>query len=221
MWGLPQQGFATALLWSGIIAASGAQGIFTCIDSKGRRLTADRPIPECMDREQKELNSSGTVRRKIGPEPTAQERAEHEETNRKAIEDRSRSGEEKRRDAALVLRYPNPASHQRERKAALSVVEGMAATAGKHIHDLLGQRKKLETEAEFYQSEPAKLPARIKRQFDELDQNMAAQKRFMDEQEKEMKRISARFDEEAAKLNSLWNRQGAPVAARSAASASR
>ena len=44
-----------------------AQSIYTCVDSKGRRLTHDRPIPDCIDREQRELNSNGTVKRAIGP----------------------------------------------------------------------------------------------------------------------------------------------------------
>ena len=26
-------------------------GIYTCVDRNGRRLTADRPVPECLDRE--------------------------------------------------------------------------------------------------------------------------------------------------------------------------
>ena len=29
-------------------------GVYTCVDAKGRRLTADRPIPECTDREQRQ-----------------------------------------------------------------------------------------------------------------------------------------------------------------------
>src|SRR5436190_9468818 len=47
-------------------AWSQSEGIYTCVDSKGRRLTADRPIAECTDRVQKELNPSGTVKRQVG-----------------------------------------------------------------------------------------------------------------------------------------------------------
>ena len=53
-------------------------GVYTCIDAKGRKLTADRPIVECIDREQKVLNPSGTVRAKVGPSLTAQEKLELE-----------------------------------------------------------------------------------------------------------------------------------------------
>ena len=54
-------------------------GVYTCIDAKGRKLTADRPIVECIDREQKVLNPSGTVRAKVGPSLTAQEKLELEQ----------------------------------------------------------------------------------------------------------------------------------------------
>ena len=52
-----------------------AQGIYSCVDEKGRKITSDRPIAECMDRAQKEMNPSGTVRRVVAPPPTAKDRA--------------------------------------------------------------------------------------------------------------------------------------------------
>ena len=52
----------------------GALSIYTCVDKQGRKLTSDRPIPECIDREQRELGPSGTLRRVIGPTLTQQER---------------------------------------------------------------------------------------------------------------------------------------------------
>ena len=71
---------ACALLWgtTGALAqGSGTPapgGIYTCIDAHGRRLTSDRPIPACIDREQRELNRDGTVRRIIPPTLTATDR---------------------------------------------------------------------------------------------------------------------------------------------------
>src|SRR3954467_15349447 len=99
-----------------------AQAIFTCIDGKGRRLTADRPIPECTDREQKELNASGTLKRKIGPTLTAEERAVEEEKDKAAAEERNRQLEERKRDRALLMRYPNRPTHEAERVKALASV---------------------------------------------------------------------------------------------------
>ena len=69
-------------------------GIYTCVDRNGRRLTADRPIPECLDREQRELSPSGITRRQIGPSLTELERAAQDAQNRKDAEERARVVEE-------------------------------------------------------------------------------------------------------------------------------
>ena len=66
-------------------------GVYTCTDAKGRKLTADRPIPECTDREQKVLNPSGTVKAKIGPTLTAQERADQDLKEKRELEERNKT----------------------------------------------------------------------------------------------------------------------------------
>ena len=66
----------------------------------------------------------------------------------------------------------------------------------------------LVTETEFYK-DPAQWPARLKRQFDENAQQVAAQQRFIAAQEQEKARINARFDEELARLRGLWAQRSA------------
>ena len=97
---------------TGFAHAQAAGGsIYTCIDRNGRKLTADRPIPECLDREQRELGPTGIVRRQIGPSLTEQERAAAEVQRRKEDEERSRQVEERRRERVLTARYPDKAAH--------------------------------------------------------------------------------------------------------------
>ncbi len=71
------------LAWA--LPASG-QAIYTCVDAQGRRITADRPILECNDRDQRELNRDGTLRRIVPPPPTAAERAAAAEKARQQAE---------------------------------------------------------------------------------------------------------------------------------------
>lgn len=194
---------AAALLGSLFTQALG-QGIYTCVDAKGRRLTADRPIPECNDREQSELNRSGTVLRRIPPTLTAAERAAEEDKARKAVEERNRLADEKKRERALISRYPDKAAHDKERAAALGKVDEVIATAAKHGSELAAQRKRLEGEIEFYRNDPSKLPPKVKRQIEENEQAMATHKRFLADQDGEKKRVNARFDEELGKLRQLW-----------------
>ena len=209
---------AAGLMLGALLSQARAQAIFTCIDAKGRRLTADRPIPECTDREQKELNASGTLKRKIGPTLTAEERAAEEEKARRAAEERNRQLEEKKRERALLTRYPNKATHDAERMKALASVDEAIVAARKSIGELVAQRRRQDVELEFYQRDPAKIPAVLRRQIEETEQHIAAQQRFIDNQDSEKKRVNARFDEELVKLRQLWAQRTLPGAAAAPAS---
>lgn len=179
-------------------------GVYTCVDAKGRKLTADRPIPECTDREQKVLNPSGTVKAKVGPTLTAQEKAEQEQRDRKAAEEQTRLAEEKRRDRALLTRYPNKAMHDKERTEALDQISVVIKAATTRLDELVKQRVSIEEEMEFYKKDPTKAPAYLKRQQEENTQSQAVQKRFIAEQEAEIRRVNARFDDELVRLRQLW-----------------
>src|SRR5690348_4068667 len=81
--------------------ATGGPGIYSCTDARGRTITADRPIPDCADREQRELSPSGSVRRKLEPTYTAREQAERDERERQVQLQATRLREEQRRERAL------------------------------------------------------------------------------------------------------------------------
>jgi hypothetical protein len=211
--GLTVPAIAVALLWGSLAGHALAEGIYTCIDARGHRLTADRPIRECIDREQKELNASGTVKRRIGPSLTAQELAAAEEKARKAAEERNRLVEERKRERALLTRYPDRAAHDKERMAALARLDEAIATARRNTEELLASRKRIEKELEFYESDPSKVPAKITKQIEENEQHMQAQMRFIVNQDVEKRRVNAQFDEELAKLKPLWAQAAAPSAA--------
>jgi hypothetical protein len=185
-------------------AAASAQGIYTCTDAKGRKITADRPIPECTDRVQRELSSSGTVRREIGPSLTAQELAAQEAKEKLAQEARARDIENKRRDRALLSRYPSRAVHDQERTTALAQVDEVIKAANKRTGELAEQRKTIDSELEFYVRDTSKAPFALKRRIEENDKSVGVQKRFIAEQDLEKKRVNLRFDEELVKLKALW-----------------
>lgn len=182
------------------------QGIYTCIDARGRTLTSDRPIPDCNDREQKMLNPSGTVKARVSPTLTAQERAALDAREKAAQEERARLNEEKRRDRALLARYPNQAVHDKERAEALAQIGVVRQAAVHRVQELLRQRTEVSEEMEFYKKDPSKAPPSVRRQADELAQSLAIQGRFIADQDAELKRVNARFDEELARLKRLWLR---------------
>jgi hypothetical protein len=203
-------GIMSAVLGSGAWAQQAAPigGVYTCIDAKGRKLTADRPIAECTDREQKILNPSGTVKAKVGPTLTAQEKAEVEQKEKREIEERNRAAEEKRRDRALLTRYPNKGVHDQERAEALSQIEVVVRAATTRLKELDRQRAMIEEEMEFYKKDPSRAPAYLRRQQEENAQSQAVQKRFIEEQAGESRRVNARFDDELGRLKALWAQMG-------------
>lgn len=191
------------------VAQPSVEGIYTCVDARGRKLTADRPISECADRPQRVLNPSGTVRAVVGPTLTGPERAALEARQRREAEEQARQAEEKRRDRALLTRYPSRASHDQERAAALAQISVVRKAALNRVGELERQRKELASELEFYAKDPTKVPPSLKRLVEENTHSMAVQQRFIAEQDEEMRRVDNRFNEELNRLQRLWAQFGA------------
>ena len=208
-----------ALAQSGGSNGSTTPSIYTCVDKYGRKLTSDRPILECIDREQRELSPSGTVRRVIGPTLTDHERTAFELQRRKAQEEQSRIIEERRRERVLTARYPDQSTHDTERAAAQVQVDEVSDAAAQRIIELHQQRKALDLEMEFYRRDPAKAPMNLRRQLAENDENVQEQQRFLAAQEQEKRRVNRRFDAELLQLKRLWSAQNLRPATVPAASA--
>jgi hypothetical protein len=196
-----------ALAWAPAAYAAPAQdvngkGIYTCVDDKGRRLTADRPIAECSGREQRVLNKDGSVREVRPPTLTAEERAEKEARERAAAEARAAQSDAMRRDRNLMARYPTEAAHNRARESALDTVRLAAKSTEARLRDLAAERKPLMDEAEFYQGR--QLPPKLRASLDANDAAAEAQRSAVANQQSEIDRISKLYDAELARLRALW-----------------
>lgn len=187
--------------------AAPINGIYTCTDANGRKLRSDRPIAACMDREQTVLNPSGTVRARIGPALSVHERQAQEARRKAEEQELALAMEEKRRDRAMLARYPSRDSHDRERAQAQARVDAVVHEAAKRISALMDERKKIDQELQFYQGDATKAPPALRRESDFVTQGLQAQYRFIQTQENERQRIDARFDEELLRLKVLWQEQ--------------
>ena len=200
---------AIALVAAGL-GSAGAQGIFTCVDSKGRKITADRPIADCVDRDQQELSRSGTVMRKVPRTLTAQERTAQEAQDKLDAAAQAQRLDEKRWERALMVRYPTAATHHRERDAALAMVDDVMASSSQRSADLAAEKKAIASEMEFYAKDPAKAPFAL-RSRDEINvASSRTQQAFMASQALDKQRINHRFDEELETLKRLWARNLVP-----------
>lgn len=194
------------VLAQGAAAGGASSGIYSCVDDKGRRLTSDRPIAECNDREQRILNRDGSTKAVQPPTLTADERAAVEARERKAAAERAALIEATRRDKNLLARYPNEATHRKAREAALDTVRAAIKGTQDRIKELQTERKPLLDDAEFYKGKP--LPPKLKAALDANDASMEAQKESTASQQAELDRVNRLYDAELVRLRKLW--AGAP-----------
>jgi len=179
-----------------------SKGIYTCTTPDGRKLTSDRPIPECLAREQRVLNPDGSQRTTLPPFLSPEERAAKEAADRRAAAERIAQQDAIRRDRTLVQRYPNEAAHQRARHTALDDANKAMRISERRIKDLTTERKPLLDEAEFYKGKA--LPAKLKQALDANDAAVEAQQVLIENQKAELVRINKSFDAELARLKKLW-----------------
>ena len=211
---------AGAVLLGSVLAVPGAwaQGanatparptdaVYTCIDDKGRRLTSDRPIPECTAKEQRILNRDGSLRGIHPPTLTPDERADKEARERRAAEQKAQQADAVRRDRNLMARYPNEEAHNRAREAALDTVRMAMRTSEMRLRELTAERKPLVEETEFYKGRA--LPQKLRGQLDANEAATGAQRAAMTNQEAELVRINKFYDAELDRLRRLW--AGAPA----------
>ena len=209
-----------------------AAGIYTCVDGHGKRHTSDRPIPECLDREQRVLNRDGSQKQVLPPRMNADERAAAEEREHQRQAQEAALKDAIRRDRNLMMRYPNEAVHQKARDAALddlhnairtseirvadlqaerkplvladfqAALQGAIKTSEIRVADLQAERKPLDAESEFYKGK--RLPGKLRTKMEANEAAQQAQKDVILSQKAEIVRINALYDTELARLKRLW-----------------
>jgi hypothetical protein len=183
--------------------AKASPPIYSCVDSNGKKVTSDRPIPECNSRDQRVLNSDGSVNRVMPPVPTADERTEIEARERDVLADRALKQEAIRRDRNLLARFPNEAAHRKARETALEDVRKSLRVSETRLAALAVERKPLMDETEFYVGK--QLPLKLKTQLDANDATLEAQRALFQNQQQELDRINKRYDDELDRLRKLWS----------------
>jgi hypothetical protein len=184
--------------------AGPAPEIYSCVDAKGHRITSDRKIPSCNDREQRVLNPSGTVKATVGPTLTAQEKIQQDAKEKLATQELARLDEEKKRDRALLIRYPNEALHQKERAEALAQIALVKQAATVRAAELHLDYDKLQDEMAFYAKDPKRAPTKLRLQLNAAKLALDGQDHFIADKDLETARTNARFDEELQRLRPLW-----------------
>jgi hypothetical protein len=191
----------TTGLW--LVSAATQAQIYSCTDAQGRRLTSDRVIPECRDRNQRVLNTDGSTRRVIPPTMTLDELAEYEARQLQQEKAHIAEMDAIRRDRNLLQRFPNEAVHQKSREAAIEDMRRSVRFSEKRLQILAEERKPLVQESEFYAGK--NLPPKLKASLEANEATAAAQRSIAQNQATELVRINALYDTELARLQKLWS----------------
>ena len=183
--------------------------LYVCTDARGRTISGDRPPAECADRAVRELRSDGSVRRVIEPPTTAEQRAARELEAKRQRDEAEKQRSQMRRDLALLETYASEAEIEDTRNRALGSRQQLIERAVQRLADHEKERKRLDTEAEFYVKRQT--PDRLKRAFDANATLLRSEQRIIDDVRADMDRVNARFDSELQRWRALVNAGAQPV----------
>lgn len=160
---------------------SHAAEIYSCVDAHGKRLTSDRPISACLDREQRVLSRSGAVKRIVPPSYTPSETAAIDAHNRQEEAQRLQAKAKAKSMAALLQRYPNASAHM-----AARILEA---------ESVISRIREGYTRLEIVRNEQA------------INENEKAANNYIFTQRQELLTLHKRFDAELALLETLWKQK--------------
>ena len=197
---------AIALPQAARAAETSGRAIIQC-EMNGKKVTSDRPIPECANKEQRELNPDGSLKRIIPPTPTADELTAKEQQELADKLQAAARSDAVRRDRNLMQRFPDEAAHGKAREKALGELRIAGKIYADRIAELLIDRKKLEDDKYFYKNERVNkpLPTQLQQKLDANDASLEAQKSLAQNQVEETDRITRLYDAELARLRKLWS----------------
>jgi len=183
-------------------SAAPAPKIFSCIDKSGRRLSSDRPIPECQSQEQKLLNRDGSVRAIARPLASPEELARLEEQKQAALQSQAQQDEAMRKERQLVRRYPNEQAHAQARAKALEPVLRQMGESKTRLQALERERNALVQQIKIERNPSA--ASGFRQRLETNGAALEAQSAVLRDRETERDRMNLQFDQELAQLKALW-----------------
>lgn len=193
-------GVVGLILVSGSVGAQGS-ATYSCTDDHGRRLVSDRPIPECLDREQRVLGPSGVERQPRPAVLTNNEREQIARERQRQERERERIVEQRRLNQALLLRYPDREAHEAERLQQVRQLDELQVMARARLASLEQSYVQAQKDLAAQGNNPT---PDAKKSVQTAQAAVIAQKRSIESQEINRQRIMLRFDDEGRQLEKLW-----------------
>jgi hypothetical protein len=182
--------------------------IYTCV-ANGRTYSGDRPPPECVNSDIRELNRDGSVRRVLPRPLTTEEQKARALEAKKRLDEEERALAQRRRDRALLEAYANEDEIEAARAKSLDTSHEIVRRSQARIEKMDAERKRLDDESEFFKNRA--LPDTLKRAYSNNEQERAAELKIVKEARTEMQRINERFDADLRRFRELLTQGARPV----------
>jgi len=204
------------ILVGGLLAQSAALAdVYTCTTASGHKLTADRPIAECADREQRQLETTSGLVKIIPPRKTEAERIAAAEAVRKQAREKEEQEMQQRNDQQLLVRYPDDATLEEKRSYMLGEVKKRWAPTLSEEADLEQRRAALQTKAVAQKAAGKSADLDDVKAAAQIERRMLQLRPMLDKASAETAQVNAHMDADLKRLHELR----APLTAAPGASA--
>lgn len=197
----------TAALAAALATATtaAAQATYRCTAKDGRKYYSSTIPRQCIGRIVEELNSQGSVVRRIDPQgdEIAREAKEAELAKKKAQETANR--EEERRNEALLATYTSVRDIDDARKRALADSEKAMRDVQSQIDAIRKRRAGYEKELAFYKGKTP--PQKLTDDIQSTDVDLKANEDLLAVKKQEMERINTRYDSDRKRYIELTRRR--------------
>ncbi len=203
---LNSRSFLLALILGAIAVAAQAQvkaQVYTCTTATGRKITADRPIPECMDREQRELQTSTGRVNIVKPKQTEAERWAEREAQKQAERDREAALQQQRRDQQLLARYPDEAALEEKRSYMLDEIKKRWAPTLEEQAEIDARRKEISAAAELRRKTGKAADFSTAKEAVQLERRTLQLRPMMEKAHADLDRVNQEMDADLARLRYL------------------
>jgi hypothetical protein len=184
---------SVAMLSAFCILPASAQ-IYMCKDASGRTLTSDRPIPECSNREMREMGKDGVTRRVIAAPLTAEEKRKRTQEEEKKKAEATALEEQRKSDRALMARFSSEKTIEDARRRALEIAEDAIKREKVSMDATEKQLAQFQKDAEGYTKRKAKVPANLQGKIDDATRAIEDSNKQIKERQDELVEINAKFD---------------------------
>ena len=196
------------LLLGSALALPAAAKTYCCTDKSGRKICGDTLPEQCEERAYKEFEK-GRISNVEAP-LTAEQKAQRSAAEARKKEEERLAGEQRRKDQALLNTYGSEKDIDILRDRAVADMEAAGKQTQEKYDAALKHKQQLGKELEFYAKKP--MPNSLKSQIKENETEIEAQKKVLDDKNKDIEAVRAKFEEDRKRYRTLTQGGGKPAA---------